>query len=184
MLKKPLISLTAAALVSAPFAAVPQSAVMAQQSDPPMSSPVPETSQPEMPDPGSLKPEAAASGAGYETPFLQQLPASSMTARQLIDSKVLDVEGQEIGEVSDVILAENGKIVGIVLETGGFLGIGAKRLGLRSATLPRPAGDGVLRSGLTQEQIAQAPALQGGEEGVGEKLMKSIDSESAGSQAQ
>ncbi len=44
--------------------------------------------------------------------------------------EVVDLNGEKIGEVEDLIFDENEKITGVVVGVGGFLGIGKKEVGL------------------------------------------------------
>jgi len=70
-----------------------------------------------------------------------KLPANTFMAAQssdeylakdlLIGAKVRDDQGKIIGDIEDVILNASNRVVGVVIGTGGFLGIAEKRVGIR-----------------------------------------------------
>lgn len=49
-----------------------------------------------------------------------------LTAAQLEGQTVYDANGKDIGEISHLVLTGNGKIAEVVIDVGGFLGIGEK----------------------------------------------------------
>lgn len=61
----------------------------------------------------------------------------SLNASQIIGLKVTDAQNQSVGEVSEVLLGENGKVDGVVVDVGGVLGVGAHpvRLGWKDLHL-------------------------------------------------
>lgn len=72
-------------------------------------------------------------------------------------------EGLEsVGKVSELLLNDEDKIVGVVVDVGGFLGIGAKPVGLSWAALDEEQADGsvLLRTSLTREELEAAPAFK------------------------
>ena len=56
------------------------------------------------------------------------LDIATITADQLIGTKVIGPENTEIAEVGDFILSEDGKIDALLVDFGGFLGMGEKRV--------------------------------------------------------
>lgn len=72
-------------------------------------------------------------------------------------------EGVEsVGKVSDLLLDENDKIVGVIVDVGGFLGIAAKPVGLAWTGLSEEMSDGaiLLKTSLTREELEAAPAFK------------------------
>lgn len=72
-------------------------------------------------------------------------------------------EGLEsVGKVSELLLNDEDKIVGVVVDVGGFLGVGAKPVGLSWAALDEELADGsvLLRTSLTREELEAAPAFK------------------------
>jgi sporulation protein YlmC with PRC-barrel domain len=59
--------------------------------------------------------------------YLSSQPANSFRAHELIGSDLKSrTDNETIGEVSDLLIDENGQIVAAIVEVGGFLGLGKK----------------------------------------------------------
>ncbi len=87
-----------------------------------------------------------------------------MTEADLIGKRVYGPNDEDVGEISAVALDADGKIMGAVVDVGGFLGIGEKRVALDSSMLRlvRDAdGSGThFRASLTQEQLEALPTYE------------------------
>ena len=57
-------------------------------------------------------------------------PGQILAKKDLIGDTVVAKDGVEIGSVEDLILDRNGHVKGIVVAAGGFLGMGAKSIGI------------------------------------------------------
>jgi sporulation protein YlmC with PRC-barrel domain len=55
-------------------------------------------------------------------------PGSNIMAENIMDMEVRTTAGEEIGEIEDVIFSRKGKVKEFVIDVGGFLGIGEKRV--------------------------------------------------------
>lgn len=62
--------------------------------------------------------------------FLVQTPSDSVFSQELLDLNVVHEDHGKIGEVNEVIVDDNGLLVGVVVDVGGFLGIGTKHVGI------------------------------------------------------
>lgn len=62
--------------------------------------------------------------------FVQQQNASEWRGSKLIGASVYGPENASIGEISDVLIASDGKIQAVVVGVGGFLGAGEKDVAL------------------------------------------------------
>ncbi|MDO9439314.1 MAG: PRC-barrel domain-containing protein, partial [Beijerinckiaceae bacterium] len=60
--------------------------------------------------------------------FMTSQATSDWRASKLIGSTVYGSDNASIGEVNDVILASDGKVNGVVIGVGGFLGVGEKNV--------------------------------------------------------
>lgn len=72
-------------------------------------------------------------------------------------------EGLEtVGTVSELLLNDEKKIVGVVVDVGGFLGIGAKPVGLAWDSLTEEQSEGglLLKTNLTRQDFEDAPAFK------------------------
>jgi sporulation protein YlmC with PRC-barrel domain len=63
-----------------------------------------------------------------------QQPSDWMTSA-LIGRSVTNSAGESLGDINDVIIDEQGKVVAIIIGVGGFLGIGEKDIGVRYTDL-------------------------------------------------
>lgn len=81
-------------------------------------------------------------------------------ADSLLGIQVVNSRGEELGTVDDIILEDNGRLVGLVLSTGGFLGLGAKRVAIswnEANDLTGATDTEALTVNLTKDQLAAAP---------------------------
>ncbi len=67
----------------------------------------------------------AVSGA-YAATTMTSVPPESWTVTNYYKQSVYDPKETKIGEVEDVLLDKSGKVTGLVLGVGGFLGAGEK----------------------------------------------------------
>lgn len=56
--------------------------------------------------------------------------ARTLTAEEIDGTRVYSANGEDIGEVSEIIVAANGEIEKVVIDVGGFLGLGEKPVAL------------------------------------------------------
>ena len=54
-----------------------------------------------------------------------------MSADDLLESEIYGANDEHIGNVSDVILSPEGEIDALLVDAGGFLGIGSKEVAIR-----------------------------------------------------
>ena len=74
------------------------------------------------------------------------------------DFEDMDVEGangEDVGEIEEVLVDASGQPVAVAVEVGGFLGIGEKTVVIRLDQLQREQD--LLRTSLTKDQIEQLP---------------------------
>ena len=68
--------------------------------------------------------------------FYKGQEAGQYLARdRLIGAKVLNKDGQVIGDIEDLIVTSDNKVEGVIMGVGGFLGAGEKKIGVRLAAL-------------------------------------------------
>ena len=88
-----------------------------------------------------------------------------LTAEKLTGAVVYDVNDERIGEVSDLLLADDGQVTAAVVDVGGFLGIGEKPVSLDLSQidiLRNDAGDDVrVYVPMTKEQLEALPTHAG-----------------------
>ena len=77
--------------------------------------------------------DEAAEEAAEETPTGQLAveavqPAETVMVDEVLDADVLDVNGEDVASVYDVLVAPDGRLTHVVVSYGGFLGIGTKEV--------------------------------------------------------
>ncbi|WP_232824912.1 PRC-barrel domain-containing protein [Primorskyibacter marinus] len=69
-------------------------------------------------------------GMTYSPEGYMAVDATTMTAEQIDGAAVYDGRDERVGEISEVIVSEDGKISNVILDVGGFLGIGEKHVSM------------------------------------------------------
>lgn len=145
MTKKPLISGLAALTLLASAPAFAQSA-------PP-------------PDTGSPPPAATAPGSG--TGIITSQTSNEILAKDLMGSPVMTPDGKKIGVVKDLIIGPQGRVSGLVIASGTFLGLGGKSVGVSTSKVSIETGpksgkgdDTLVLVRLTQSDIQAAPEFK------------------------
>jgi opacity protein-like surface antigen len=78
-----------------------------------------------------------------------------VTVDALEDMDVYGVNGEEIGDVEEVLVDTSGQVVGMTVEAGGFLGIGDKEVVVPLGDFTY--ADGRLTTALTEEALEALP---------------------------
>lgn len=93
---------------------------------------------------------------GYVTAVQEELTADDLTG-----ASAYDINDERIGEVSDLLLTDDGKIQSAIVDVGGFLGIGEKPVQLEMSKLDiLRAEDGRdirVYISMTEEELEQLP---------------------------
>ena len=137
-------------------AAPPSSSADAPQSIDPAAPPSSSAEAPQSIEPAA--PKTAESSGG--TQFLLKQESSDYLASNLIGKSVYNSQDEVIGDINDLVSDESGKIVGVLLGSGGFLGIGEKDVAIRfeELKLARDENNDVkVIANLDQEMLASAP---------------------------
>jgi sporulation protein YlmC with PRC-barrel domain len=88
-------------------------------------------------------------------------------ASKIIDETVRNAQGEEVGEVDDMIMSRNGKIKEVVLSVGGFLGTGYRLVAVPFKALRKSAQAGILYD-VTHDQLEKHSSFSYRREGFGE----------------
>jgi hypothetical protein len=92
--------------------------------------------------------------------FLNDQKSSDWLATELIGASLVNANNETIGDVNDLVTDQVGKIIGVLLGAGGFLGIGEKDVAVRFEDLKiaRDEDNDInIMTNLTKEQLASAP---------------------------
>jgi sporulation protein YlmC with PRC-barrel domain len=71
---------------------------------------------------------AASGEAPDPIRFITRRDPWVVRATHLLGERVYDAGGEAVGEVEDVLINRNGRVEALVIEAGGFLGIGERRI--------------------------------------------------------
>jgi sporulation protein YlmC with PRC-barrel domain len=111
--------------------------------------------------PGPASSTVAAPAAGAPS-FVQAQQDQEMLASDLIGTPVYNAENQSLGEINDVLLAQDGRLKAVVVGVGGFLGIAERDVAVPWDTIGVSRDDDqdlTLRLEVRREQLEQAPAF-------------------------
>jgi hypothetical protein len=151
-----------------PNPAAPPAQTEAQKSPEPSDSPPADSamspSEPPASDsamsPSDAAPSDSASLASGSPQFLSKQERNDWLASNLIGASVSNPANESIGSITDLISDENGKVIGVIVGAGGFLGIGQKDVAIRfeDLKLSRDQNDDVTALvDISQETLAAAP---------------------------
>jgi hypothetical protein len=109
---------------------------------------------------GEGEAEVAEEAPPPDMKFLtEQETAQFLAEREVIGKEVVNAGDEEVGEIADLVMDEDQKLVGVVLSVGGFLGIGEKWVAVDVNQIDFPSGDQPARllAAVTEEQLKNAP---------------------------
>ena len=110
---------------------------------------------------GGKKPEQQTGNPQQERMILQE----GFRASKIIDQTVKSAQGQELGEVDDLIMSRIGKITKEILQVGGFLGIGDRLVAVPFK--PLQIGEkGDIVYNITKQQLESHPVFNYRNEGL------------------
>jgi sporulation protein YlmC with PRC-barrel domain len=102
---------------SQPEATAPQSQPQASQAQPPQSA------QPPLPQPQPPQPEQGA--AKPQTPTIV---LDSQDVQGILGKEALGRTGEKMGQIVDVMVDKSGRIRAAIIDFGGFLGVGSRKI--------------------------------------------------------
>jgi ribosomal 30S subunit maturation factor RimM len=103
--------------------------------------------------------------AAIDKSTLKELPAADLRAEELMGTTVYGADDANIGEIGDILMTADGKIDAYVIDVGGFLGVGEKKVAVGSDNLAFMAdadGKKYLYTTFTKEQLEGQPAYDTG----------------------
>ena len=88
-----------------------------------------------------------------------------MRASFLIGANVTNMANETVGEINDLVVDKNGKIVAVIVGVGGFLGIGEREVALNYSSLNikydanamTNAGATTIQVNATKDSLKNAP---------------------------
>lgn len=159
------MTITAAALMGATaFAplAIAQTATEPAPANPTTQAPAAPSATPMAPAAPTAETSAAATTTGGA--YLTEQAENQISANDYIGKAVYTAADESIGNVTNLVMEENGGLVAAVVGVGGFLGIGAKDVAvpMDKVTMTRNAEDGTIRLTTTEtaETLKAAPEFK------------------------
>lgn len=104
--------------------------------------------------------EGAPETSTTRTEGYAAIAPEALTAEQLTGASVHDATDASIATVSDLVLTSEGQVTDVVLDVGGFLGIGAKSVAIpmeRLTIAMRDGGDVTLWVDMSREELEALP---------------------------
>jgi len=94
-----------------------------------------------------------------------EMPEQDRTAENLLGADVYGGEGDNIATVDDVVMADDGTMTHLVMDVGGFLGLGSHTIALEVGDVDilwsDADGDVRVDVSMTQEQLESLPEYEG-----------------------
>ena len=111
--------------------------------------------------PLSIEPAAPkAADASGSAQFLTKQAGDDWLASNLIGQSVYNAKDEKVGGINDLVTDRNGKIVAVLIGSGGFLGLGEKHVAVRfeDLKLARDENNSIkVVADLSKETLASAP---------------------------
>ena len=89
------------------------------------------------------------------------MPATELKAEELVGTTVYGANDENIGEIGDIVLTQDGKVDAVIIDVGGFLGVGEKPVAVGFDNLAFMAdkdGKKYLYTNFSKEQLDKQPA--------------------------
>jgi sporulation protein YlmC with PRC-barrel domain len=103
--------------------------------------------------------------AAIDRNSLKEVPTAEIRSEELVGTTVYGAEDANVGEIGDVVLNTDGKIDAVIIDVGGFLGIGEKEVavGIDNLAFMQDAnGNKYLYTNFTKEQLEAQAAYDEG----------------------
>jgi hypothetical protein len=109
---------------------------------------------------------AAQSPDGLRQQSQAEAPVTNTILRhsESILGKDLVASGENAGRIVDVLADETGQIRAVVVEFGGFLGVGTRKVAIAWSDLrfSPNGGSNVVAAGLSRDRLSEAPEVKAG----------------------
>src|SRR5215207_5224693 len=140
------------------------SGAFAQSTTPPADTPA--ASPPAATAP-SAQPPAAPKADMSKVKVINAQSPDQWLASKFKGTDVVGADDQKIGDVSDILMDKNGKVIAYIVGVGGFLGIGSKDVALAPESFSVVKGDAMtatnsdrLKVTVTKDELKQAASFE------------------------
>jgi sporulation protein YlmC with PRC-barrel domain len=80
-------------------------------------------------------------------------------ASDLIGKKIVSQQGQDLGEIKNLVISQDGQVEYIILSRGGMLGMGAKLVPVPWRAADLQVQENKITAGITKQQLQNAPSF-------------------------
>jgi hypothetical protein len=117
------------------------------------------------PSPAAAPAEAGKPPAASEQKETPAVVVDGSAADTLLGKPVRTTKGEDLGRVVDVIVDRSGVVRAAVIDFGGFLGVGTRKVAVdwRVLHFPQKGAMDALIADLSKDQVRAAPAFKPGE---------------------
>jgi sporulation protein YlmC with PRC-barrel domain len=99
--------------------------------------------------------------SGQEAGSFTGTIAGDFSADDLMNRNIVDTEGNNVGQISDLLIGSDGTIENVLVDVGGFLGIGTRTVSLGLDQVQMAQGDGEdLVVNMSREQVENLPQVE------------------------
>jgi sporulation protein YlmC with PRC-barrel domain len=125
----------------------------------------PPTAQPGAESPPSTAPAAPAGAPPNPSPGTPAMVLDDQEVSTILGKSVRSSAGEDMGRIVDIIVSRDGQVHAAIIDFGGFLGIGTRKIAVDWHALNfAPAGKpGSITLELTRNQVRLAPEYKRGE---------------------
>ncbi len=94
--------------------------------------------------------------------YMESPPANGMMASDLIGTELKTSGDESVGEIGDLIIDQDGKVVAVVVNVGGFLAMGDKHVAIdwKAVKMSGNPDDRDLRVDMTRDDLQSAPSYE------------------------
>ena len=110
--------------------------------------------------PATATPDHTKTGA-IDRSTLSAMSTDQIRGEDLVGTTVYGANDENVGEIGDVVLTQDGKVDAVIIDVGGFLGIGEKEVAVgmdKLSFMTDADGKKYLYTSFTEEQLNAAPA--------------------------
>jgi sporulation protein YlmC with PRC-barrel domain len=108
---------------------------------------------------------SANSNAAVDKTALTEMPIDKIRAEDLVGTTVYGADDANVGKIGDVVLTGDKKVDAVIIDVGGFLGIGAKEVAVgfdKLKFMTDKAGNKYLYTNFTKDQLTAQTAYDKG----------------------
>lgn len=106
-------------------------------------------------------PDGNATTGAIDRSTLKEMPMDNMRAEELVGTTVYGANDANVGEIGDIVLMQDGKADAVIIDVGGFLGMGEKEVAVgmdKLAFMTDQDGNKYLYTNFSKEQLEAQPA--------------------------